>query len=105
MLVFKPKDRPDTPSGVLEKLVTYNTEIFFTLTASSRYSVSDLRAIDAKSRGCLFESEAAKIIPGVDYYSFGRCLSKCSTSSMIRLCSCLPFYFGVSGKPIQTLNN
>lgn len=99
LIVFDPKDHPDSPSGLLEKIIPLNTEIFFTLSAESRYSVPELKSVDAFTRRCFFDEETTNIIPGL--YAYGRCLGRCNAGSIFRLCGCLPYYFEDPSKLLE----
>ncbi|KAJ9583490.1 hypothetical protein L9F63_022162, partial [Diploptera punctata] len=95
LLVFNPRDFPDTPSGgLIEKLVPPKNEVFFRLEATTVYAVSSVQNFDWKQRGCLFPNEGPALLGS---YSYSDCLMNCRILSIHTLCKCLPFYYPAKG--------
>ncbi|PSN42712.1 hypothetical protein C0J52_14302 [Blattella germanica] len=80
ILVFNPRDFPDTPSGgLIEKLVPPRSEVFFRLEATTVYAVPNVQSFDWKQRGCVFPSEGSALLGS--YYSY-RTTKQCDFSDI-----------------------
>ncbi|XP_067004275.2 sodium channel protein Nach [Anabrus simplex] len=91
ILVYNPRDFPDTPSGgLIEKLVPLRSEVFYRIEATTVESMPDVQEFALDQRGCLFQSELSEEFSG--YYSYSDCLMNCRVKSINTLCKCVPFY-------------
>ncbi|XP_015594704.1 sodium channel protein Nach [Cephus cinctus] len=94
ILVSKPKDYPDRPSGSLtEIIISPRTEVWLNLEATTLYAVKSIRNYKPQKRKCLFENEEVSEFGG--YYSYSDCFIYCRVKEMAELCECIAFFYPI----------
>ncbi|GLV37521.1 pickpocket 22, partial [Carabus blaptoides fortunei] len=103
VLIYNPRDYPDTSSGgLVESLIPLQREVFLQIDSVTVEAVQMLKEYPRDVRGCVFSTEDTTSFD-TSYYSYSDCLNECKMRSILALCECIPFYMSISKKlPFST---
>ncbi|GLV33562.1 pickpocket 24, partial [Carabus blaptoides fortunei] len=103
VLIYNPRDYPDTSSGgLVETLIPLQREVFLQIDSLTVEAVQMLQEYPRDLRGCVFSTEDTTSFD-TSYYSYSDCLNECKMRSILALCECIPFYMSISKKlPFST---
>ncbi|GLV46347.1 hypothetical protein CBL_09645 [Carabus blaptoides fortunei] len=98
VLIYNPRDYPDTSSGgLVESLIPLQREVFLQIDSVTVEAVQMLKEYPRDVRGCVFSTEDTTSFD-TSYYSYSDCLNDCKMRSILALCECIPFYMSISKK-------